>query len=151
MSELLESNLSFLRMLEQANVKQRKALLLHASREQFRTLITMIYNILRGNIPVSVADKIRLRRYKSCIRKLANRTVSNHDKLEQLIKHHSILPICIKQLLDYFDFENIQHEQAYGSSHKRQLPAVDNQPRRREESESDTSVTESEDDTEEYE
>ncbi len=141
MSDLLEKNLPFLRMLEQVNVKQRKALLMHASREQFKSIITLVHNILVGNIHLSKEDKTQLQRYRKCIRTLDSKTVGIRVKRELLIKHHSILPVCVVSLLSYFESK---HDSTFSASEKRSVPETDEQSGSTEDNESGTEDSESE-------
>lgn len=137
MGDLLEKHLSFLQTLLQANVKQRKALLQYVSCEQMHAINSMMLNILKGNIPLSLMDKTRLHRHRFHIRTLAAKEgFPNRIKKEVLIRHHSILPICIAALLDY-----LHHEQAYGSPEQEHIPTSDRQPGKGEDSDSGTTTS----------
>lgn len=143
MSELLEKHVTFLLMLNQANTGQRKALLKHASGDQFMAVITLIFNILRGNIPLADEDKILLSRHKKYIRILTSKTIGRRVKRELLITHHSILPICIRSYRSYLS--TLHDEQADDSSDKGYLPETDVRTgRRTAEEEDDDSQSDSE-------
>ena len=144
MSELLIKHSTFLHMLEISTVRQRKALLEHASHEQITSLLTLTFNILKGIIPLTDGDKNRLSRHKSCIRSLATKTVSKHRKRQLLIDHQTILPICVKAYHTYTSWKEPEvnshyHEQANGSCVKGDLSKVSGQSTVSEsESDSDT-------------
>ena len=101
MTELLRKNLNYLTMLKEGNVRQRQALLTHASVDQFKSLIELIYNILRGNIPISETDKKHLRRYRSVIYSLTSKAVNKKRKSQLIKSHHFLLPLYIEALLTY--------------------------------------------------
>ena len=120
-------------MLEQANVGQRKALLKHASGEQFMSVITLIFNILRGNITLTDADKIQLSRHKKHIRTLVSKKVSRRVKRDLLISQQSALPICIRSFRAYLSSvpTSDYDDQAHDSSDERHLPETDVETGRR--------------------
>lgn len=133
MSERLKTNLPFLIMVERVNNKQRKALLAHTSREEFRAIITLLFNILEGHVPVTETDKTRLRRYKKCIRTLVSKKISAREKRALLNAHHCLLPICVRSLLTYFDNSPSttavgNYDKTDGSANEGQLPEVNEQP-----------------------
>jgi retron-type reverse transcriptase len=101
MTNLINDHLSYLTLLKDASTKQRRALLIHASPEQFKALIEVIYNILRGNISISDSVQKRLYRYRVIIRQLVDRSVNKKEKHRLLRSNHFIIPSCIEALVNY--------------------------------------------------
>lgn len=84
MSKRLAITEAFLRLLAHSSTQKRKLLLAGATNEQFKGLLEVCLNLLRGNLPLGVKDKTKFRRNRHLIRSLANKRISIKKKREFL-------------------------------------------------------------------
>ena len=63
---------SILKALYYLNNNQRKAILKSADRALVRAICECIFNVLSGNIQISIENKKRLNKHKTILRKLTN-------------------------------------------------------------------------------
>lgn len=76
MSKRLAITEAFLRLLVNSSKPKRKLLLQGATNEQYKGLFELCLNLLRGQLPLSGADKKNFHRQRYLIRDLANRRIS---------------------------------------------------------------------------
>lgn len=69
--EHLKKHYNFLHVLARAHPSQKRALLRTANNEQIKSVCEICLNILAGNIPV---NRIKMRKHKNILRKLASKT-----------------------------------------------------------------------------
>ena len=84
MSKRLAITEAFLRLLAHSSTQKRKLLLAGATNEQFKGLLEVCLNLLRGNLPLGVKDKTKFRRNRHLIRSLANKRISIKKKMMTL-------------------------------------------------------------------
>ena len=101
MSERIKRNLQFLRAFlpNPKKKKQRRAILKLASSDNIKALCEGALNTLKGNVPLSVLEKRKLRRHSEKIRKLACRKTSVKRKKAFLVQEGGFLPLIITPLL----------------------------------------------------
>jgi hypothetical protein len=80
MSRQLKSHQHFLELVRTAHPKQRKALLETISDKQLDAVCSCAHNLLRGNIPLTAAQRRKLSVHKNPIRTLADKSVSRQAK-----------------------------------------------------------------------
>jgi len=85
--------------LSKSPVKLRKAILANCSDEIIKTLAEVSANTLYGNIAVSEKDKKILKRYKKCLRDLADRKKCVKSKRKILVQKGGFLPVLLGTLL----------------------------------------------------
>ena len=78
-----------------ASSLQLKFILKTLTKDQLQTIVEIIYNVVQGLYPVSVADKKKLNRYKSTIRKLFEPRLSRIERKRTLIKLKNIIPVFL--------------------------------------------------------
>src|SRR5579859_147798 len=89
------ANEAFLRFLHNSNTKQRKQLCKIANKDQILSVCECAFNILQKNIPLSDKQKLQLRRHKSAVYKLADKSVSLSDKKKTLEQSGGFLPALL--------------------------------------------------------
>lgn len=98
---LKREDAALLTALIHATPKERKALLkaLHVSR--IKSVCECAYNLLRGNISLSDKSKIKLKKYKSILRRLAKRDETWEKKKRYLVQKGGgvFLPILLSTVL----------------------------------------------------
>jgi hypothetical protein len=77
MSALLRRNAAFIKLLHKSPAKVRKSLLRnHCSTDFVRCICECAKNLLKGNVPLTKAQKLTLRRRKRTLRQLALKKTS---------------------------------------------------------------------------
>lgn len=84
MSQRMKHNLDLLRVLARSSNKQRKAILQTCHVDLIKCLAEISLNVLKGVVPVDKTQKNRLRRYKTLLRSLADKSVSLKNKKKKL-------------------------------------------------------------------
>lgn len=80
MSRQLKAHRHYLELLRTAQPQQRKALLQTITDKQLDAVCACAYNLIRGNVPVSPAQKKKLSPHKVHIRKLADKSLTRQSK-----------------------------------------------------------------------
>jgi hypothetical protein len=75
---------------------QRKALLDTITNEQLKVLIEVTVNLLRGVLPISAAQKSKLKKYKKLIRLIGDQTVSLKTKKDALCRQGHAIAVLLK-------------------------------------------------------
>ena len=75
---------------------QRNALLDTISNEQLKSLTELVFNLLKGNIPMTEAQKRKLRKHKTFLKILGNAKVSNSIKREALCRKGAVVTTVLK-------------------------------------------------------
>ena len=83
-----------------AKPSMRKAILEKADRNLVHSLCEICDNTLVGNIPLTLAQKTKLRKFKTILRKLAHRGEGWQKKKDVLIQHGggAFIPILLSIL-----------------------------------------------------
>ena len=76
MSEKVKREQEMLRFLVRAKPPAVKAIVKNASPHLIQTLCECCHNVLKGNVPLTPAQKRRLRRHKTSIRELTKKKLS---------------------------------------------------------------------------
>jgi gentisate 1,2-dioxygenase len=98
MSTRLRQNWAFLNLIATASIKQRKVILETINRQQLKTLLEVIYNVIHNRTVIPSEDYIKsLYKYRHLLRRLAKK--SERHKKTLLIKRHRFIPILLKPLL----------------------------------------------------
>ena len=80
MSARLRRNASMIRVLSKASKSLSQKILKEANKDLIEALCECTYNILKGRVSLTKAEKIKLKRYKNALRKLASKNVSLKNK-----------------------------------------------------------------------
>jgi len=100
---LSKTNRHFLQFISTADVQQVKLILKSLTTRQLQILIEIVFNIVKGVIPISDTVKKTLSKQTSSIRLLILDGISPKLRQKRLVKIVDILPLMIKQ---YFQYES---------------------------------------------
>lgn len=81
------------------NFGQRAVVLKKADEKLIKLLCDCAHNVLRGNVPLSVNCKKKLRKYVSFLRTLATKPQSLSSKRLLLLKHQSCIPLLLAPII----------------------------------------------------
>lgn len=84
MAETMKQHCEMLRFLGGANPTAVKAIMKTASPDLVRTLCECCHNVLKGNVPLTAAQKTRLRRHKNSLRAITQKKLSGKKRKEIL-------------------------------------------------------------------
>ena len=87
----LKRNFDFLKVLQKASPKQRKALLENSSGDLILCIAEVVQNILLGNVKLSKAQKSKLQKYKSVLRTVASKKTKTTNKKKLLVQKGGFL------------------------------------------------------------
>jgi hypothetical protein len=94
MSEIIQKEKDFLRLLIYASQNQKKTLILGIEKAQIHAIVQIVYNVLHGYRPLPDKDKMLLSRKKNVIRLFVSKGVSLKKRKELLFKYSKyILPL----------------------------------------------------------
>lgn len=99
--KLTQSDTKLLQFLETCYQPQRIVLLKSLSKHQLKVLVEIIYNILKGVIPLSSKYKKSLFKYRSSIRLLTSKKVTVKTRQSKLVKIQEIIPLIIRAYWKY--------------------------------------------------
>ena len=102
MAQRVKKHLSELCVLAKCPPQQRKAYLQHAKEELITCLSECCANTLKGNVPLSPAQKKALSRHKKHIREVANKRNSHRKRKEILIQKGGFLGSLLGPILSLF-------------------------------------------------
>ena len=89
MSRVVNNNRGFLQLLAHCPDQQRQFLLKTATRHKLHALVQVLYNILKGHIPISEENKRILLPYKDASLNLARSSVPYKTKKRVLVQEGS--------------------------------------------------------------
>lgn len=91
-----------LSVLQKANSNLHKAIIKNCDDQTIQTLTNIVHNVLVGNVPLDEKIFRKLKRYKSCLRKLHRNIRKNSSvkyRRKQLIQTGGFLPLILGSLL----------------------------------------------------
>src|SRR5579859_4698771 len=93
----LKNNADFLRYLHAANLRKRKHLIKHASREELKSLCECAFNLIRKNVTPTPKQLRELSRpkVKKLVYRLADKRIPLADKRRQLIQAGGGFPFAL--------------------------------------------------------
>ena len=83
MSQRLKKHAACLHMLATANPTMRNAVLKNADQPLIHCLCECAHNVLKGNVPLTPAQKTKLKRYSQHLRDLVDKKKNNKKKILQ--------------------------------------------------------------------
>lgn len=98
MSSRMEKQANTLTVLSKARPAMRTAIIREADRDLMTCLCECCHNLLKGNVPLTVAQKRRLARYKEDLRAVANKSTQKEDK-KDILQKGGFLPALLAPLL----------------------------------------------------
>jgi hypothetical protein len=101
MTTKVKKHLDFLRLLCSSHIKQRRQLINTVSEEQLSVLTEAVYNVLKGVCPLSNADKNKLSKNKTLLRKFSDPKLSKRLKITILKKIQNLMPELLRPVIRY--------------------------------------------------
>lgn len=99
MSRLIKSNKKLLEFLATAPPKERKIILKNADKQLVHSICECVHNILRGNIPLTPAEKTKLKKRRTTLRKLVTKKSLAHKKKILVQGGGSLVPLILTPIL----------------------------------------------------
>ena len=75
MNKEVKNQLDFIRLLTSANTSQRRRLIDISTRDQLKSVVDIVYNILLGHCPISNTTKAKVSKFKVTMRLIAKKSV----------------------------------------------------------------------------
>lgn len=97
-SKKINSNINFLKFLSTCNVKQRKAILKLATKDEILSLTEVCINLLGGNIELTLSERKRLKKHSKTIRGVSGK-IPFTQKKKLLVQRGGFLPLLLAPLL----------------------------------------------------
>ena len=103
----IKRNKDFLNALSKLDVKQRKVLLEHVTRDQRRAILEIIANVVGGNFPLTKKQKQALAKHKCKLRKICkscvkgNKLINTNSKTTKnsIVQVGGALPLLLAPIL----------------------------------------------------
>lgn len=96
--DLLRTQLDLLKLLGKPNNRYRKAILINADKALVHALCQIIQNVLEGNLQISQTDKDKLRRFKTTLHSLIQKS-SLKEKKKILVQKGGFLQFLIPAVI----------------------------------------------------
>jgi hypothetical protein len=108
MSELMKKCESELKILAKANATQRRKILKNSKKCLIKAISEIVLNCLLGNISMNECRRNKLKKYKTLLNKLANRTTSLNFKRKLILQRGSgflsiLLPVALEAVKFLYD------------------------------------------------
>lgn len=84
------------------NRDQRKHIIQNAKCDLLKCICECALNILRGNVPISEAEKKKLKKHANLLRKIAEKRGTWKSKKSLIKKDLTFLPNLLKPILSFF-------------------------------------------------
>lgn len=92
---------TFIKFLQDIPKQQLVCFLKIITKEQLQAIIEIIYNVVQGVFPISVANKSVLSKHKNLIRALVSKRTTLSERKRLLLKLRNILQIFLKAYIEY--------------------------------------------------
>lgn len=92
---------TFIKFLQDIPKQQLVCFLKIITKEQLQAIIEIIYNVVQGVCPISVANKSVLSKHKNLIRALVSKRTTLSERKRLLLKLRNILQIFLKAYIEY--------------------------------------------------
>jgi len=101
MSNKVEKNIEYLKILSKCNNKMRKSIIENADKELISTICECILNCINGNINLDTETKIKLNRHKNVLRNLLVKKKISVKKKKHLLKQKggAFLPLLLSSVI----------------------------------------------------
>ena len=101
MKKLTTQNRLFLRFVASCSEEQRKVIIQTTTENQLQLLVEIIFNLIRGVIPIQANTKKLLQQNKVNVRKVVELAVSQNLRRKRLAKINNEIPVIIQAYLKY--------------------------------------------------
>ncbi|KAJ8031118.1 hypothetical protein HOLleu_27739 [Holothuria leucospilota] len=92
-----------LRFLSKCSPRERKAFLQHADQSLITSICECVSNVVKGNVPVSKAQRSKLSRYKKHLRALSDKRLGHPKRREILVQQGGFLSVLLKPVIQSLD------------------------------------------------
>ena len=101
MSNRIEKNLEYLKILSKCNNKMRKSIIDNADKELISTICECILNCMNGNINLNEETKLKLKRHKNSLRNLLIKKKISVKKKKNILKQKggAFLPVLLSTVI----------------------------------------------------
>jgi hypothetical protein len=100
MSDRVVRNVPAMRSLRKMNARQRNNYIKRCSPDFVRVLCECCKNLLKGNVPVSAHQTIKLRRYRNILRTLSSKKASLKTR-RKLLQKGGFLPLLLGPAISF--------------------------------------------------
>ena len=98
--QLLTGHLSYIYLLgETKSAAQRKALLSTITKEQFKVLTLILYNIVHLKIPIELIDQKKLKRYRRPLSVITDKKIGARQRLSTLKENSVAVALLVRAAL----------------------------------------------------
>jgi hypothetical protein len=102
MTTSVKKHREFLRLLMTTHKVQRMHMLQTISNDQFNILVEIVYNILHGICPLNKDEEVKIKKYKTLLRKLIEKNLPKRVKKNILLQIQQIVPTLLSSVQRYF-------------------------------------------------
>lgn len=95
----VKKHLPLLKLVQVANPKLRKNIIISCDLDLIKTIIECIYNTLNGNFPLKDAEKKKLKKFKSVLRKILKAKGGLKAKRKIIVKGGAFLPTLLHPIV----------------------------------------------------
>jgi hypothetical protein len=101
MSRLLDQQRPFLELYVRAGLKQRRALIQTLSDSQLRVLSEIVHNVLVGNVPLTPEQQKVLKKYRSVLYVVGDKSIERDRKWQALQKGANPIKFVLETALPH--------------------------------------------------
>ena len=91
MSRLIRNNRNFLFLFSSTTIPQRKALVNCITRQQLKAISEIVHNVIKGTIPVTHSDKLKLEKHQKASLILGREKYIRRDKVLVLKRKSNVI------------------------------------------------------------
>jgi hypothetical protein len=102
MAAKIEKYVHLLHTINTSSVEKMRPVLEHLSGDVVKMFCEMVYNILKGTVPVTAKEIGRLRKLKTVFKRLTLKTLSIKNKRQIILDNIKTLKVIIPPVLRYF-------------------------------------------------
>lgn len=100
MSDLINRQASFLRLLLTTSIKQRLDLIKNIQSSQMKAIVQIVYNVLVGNRILPSKDINKMKKHKVAIRRFVSKGLSLEKRKRLLVKYFKCIVLLLKVIKD---------------------------------------------------
>lgn len=95
----VKKHLPLLKLVQVANPKLRKSVIISCDLDFIKTIIECIYNTLNGNFPLTDKEKTKLKKFKLVLRKILKAKGGLKEKRKIIVAGGSFLPTLLHPIV----------------------------------------------------
>jgi hypothetical protein len=102
MAAKIEKYIHLIKSIHNSSVDRSRHILEHVSGAVVKVICEMIYNILKGVVPLSDKEVARLRKIKQILKRLTLKSISIKNKRQIIVENIKSMKLIIGPVLRYF-------------------------------------------------